>query len=498
MSLERPTWKWALGTVVLYVVLALWIGRVSTPGAFIDFSYARSLATGHGLVFSSLGPGAEGYSSFLWVLLSAALIAAGVDVAAAAPYLSLAAGAGCIVVVWRVLARRATRPEQAIVPLFVFATAAPFLVTAMGGTDGPLFALLLATLVAGADRLDTGEAGGAIIVAAASVLAMLCRVEGTVVALAGVWALFRAGRRARPFTLVVLGAVVVYHAWRVATFGALVPASIAVRAGFNAALFSGAQPHDIEPDGIFYLIAAVIALAGHAAGRREVTTRTDRTSLALAGVMALVYLGIRDATPAQGNVAALLPLAVVTWPWAVRAAVPSRASSRATTIAMVAVVVLLAMGPVADQRLTAARIQESHRDALRPVGEWLHAEFPGAALATDLPGAITWYADLPTLDLRARSPLGAAGRGHVAAFTMLSPEIVILDAKGITNSEYVGDVQALIPALNSQYRVLAGVRTAWTYDRTAVVLLRRDIPPLTDAELDRIPRGVGSVIRLNR
>src|SRR5262249_52151509 len=52
--------------------------RFAVDDAWISFRYARNLISGHGLVLHR-GDAVEGYSNFLWVLLSAAGMAAGIE-----------------------------------------------------------------------------------------------------------------------------------------------------------------------------------------------------------------------------------------------------------------------------------------------------------------------------------------------------------------------------------------------------------------------------------
>ena len=53
----------------------------TTDDAYITFRYGRNLAEGAGLTWNPTGPMVEGYSNFLYVLLSALVIASGMSLA---------------------------------------------------------------------------------------------------------------------------------------------------------------------------------------------------------------------------------------------------------------------------------------------------------------------------------------------------------------------------------------------------------------------------------
>lgn len=59
-----------LAFAALLLEQVILVGDFRVDDAYISFSYAKNLASGHGLVFSE-GIRVEGYSNFLWVLLSA-------------------------------------------------------------------------------------------------------------------------------------------------------------------------------------------------------------------------------------------------------------------------------------------------------------------------------------------------------------------------------------------------------------------------------------------
>ena len=67
-----------VGHLVQDAAPELWESRWVQDDAYISFRYARNLVEGNGLVFN-VGERVEGYTNFLWTLMSAAPLAAGSD-----------------------------------------------------------------------------------------------------------------------------------------------------------------------------------------------------------------------------------------------------------------------------------------------------------------------------------------------------------------------------------------------------------------------------------
>jgi len=67
-----------VGYLVRDAVPELWESRWIQDDAYISFRYARNLVEGNGLVFNA-GERVEGYTNFLWTVMSAAPLAAGYE-----------------------------------------------------------------------------------------------------------------------------------------------------------------------------------------------------------------------------------------------------------------------------------------------------------------------------------------------------------------------------------------------------------------------------------
>jgi hypothetical protein len=496
-------------SLLVFVALALWVGPVPTQDAFITYDYARHVAAGDGFVFNVGDPATEGYSSFLWVLICAAMFDVHVDPAVAAPDMSLFCGALCVVLLWVLLRRRATEWHLWLTSLLFFASAAPIIVASMTGADATLFALLLLSCVWGLDRLaEQPTTAKAVLLALTGILTILCRFEGIVAAITLVAVLVRYHRKGGPQSdqrpLAVAGVLVLvlvaYHGWRAMTFGQALPDSLLVRLGVNAGVYHWVRPYDIIPFGMYYLIAGVITAAAFALSKR---TPGERFGVTVALLLGLLYLVIRDPTPGLSNHASLLALAVILWPRAHRAIIGTDTKSsprahRQGAYAMIAALVLLGTAHVADNRVAVQRIQESREKTLEPLGRWLATWRPDLTLAAGEPGTITYYARGRCLDLRDRSRLGSIESNRSRALATANPDVVLLGSDGIMRAKYDPGAEPLLLALRQRYRVLAAIRTAWSHDRTVVVHIRRDIPELTDEVRDTFPDGIGSIVRVNR
>ena len=180
MTLSRPVQGLLL--VALGAALLLAHARLFDficDDAYITFRYARNLAE-HGAPLYNLDERVEGYTNFLWMLLSAALFRAGATV----PVLVGILGAASAVLlqwgVWRVWVRVWPRaPLLALFPLVGVAGSAAVACWTLGGLETTLYAALLLlgveAIIALAQRSSSAVAERAGVLFA---LASLTRPEG--------------------------------------------------------------------------------------------------------------------------------------------------------------------------------------------------------------------------------------------------------------------------------------------------------------------------------
>lgn len=257
-----------VGRLVPLLVAVLGVAGVATAvatafvqdDAFISFAYARSWVEGDGLTW--FGQHVEGYTNFLWVAWLALGMKAGLTPVAAAHAGSLAAYVAVLALAWRL--PPATRPEARLLTLAVLATNGTFVAYATGGLETMLQAALVtgfALLSLGARRAPcataqraaeepgraaqgveapAAESRGALAwrrLALASVLAALAlmtRLDSAVLlAPLGLRLVLHARTPRRLAALLVPGALLVgpWLAWKVATYGSVLPNTFAAKVG---------------------------------------------------------------------------------------------------------------------------------------------------------------------------------------------------------------------------------------------------------------------------
>jgi len=141
------------GAFGLFSVEAFGYFRFRIDDAYITYRYARNLAAGVGPVWNP-GERVEGYTSFLWMVLLAALHRVGIDIGVAATILSSASVLALVVLTWRVWRRLA--PDADGDGMYDVALGGVALLVAansstaqwgMSGLETPLAAALIMALV---------------------------------------------------------------------------------------------------------------------------------------------------------------------------------------------------------------------------------------------------------------------------------------------------------------------------------------------------------------
>lgn len=419
------SWRWtalaALPALALFAAQAGWPWPFFSDDSFISLRFSERLLQGDGLTWTD-GERVEGYSNLLWVLLTAALGALGLELVAAARLL----GALCTVAALVALAA-ALRPRDlrtaavaAVAPALVAATQ-PVMIWSLAGLEGPLLLALLAWGFGGLLRQFAWDAGDAdpsrkALLAAGLPFALACwtRPDAPLWALlAGVGlaagALRRGGSaalgRAFWFGAPALCAVTAQLAFRLAYYGDYVPNTAHVKAELDAA--------SLEPGAAFVgaALAAIPALSC-AAGIGALAALRSRRTRRLAPVVLLPVLawlgylcviggdhfpGLRLMHGAVAPMALLATLGLM--------AIPS-----ATARALVALLLTALAGSV---DVVTARAHPGSKAARAEVWEWhgkvlgeaLAAAFPATwpderpRLAVDAAGALPYYSRLPALDM---------------------------------------------------------------------------------------------------
>ena len=479
--------------ITLAAILAVFLAVCAAMGpfhpdrSFVAYRYAENLANGHGLAFNPGDAPGEGYGSALWVVLCAALHRAGLSLPTAAPLLSLLFGALTLIVLW--LALRRSGCTGALVATGLAATTGPLAVAAMSGEGVALTALLTVAMVMLVSRAEDNRRPWMLAALLGFLLAACGNAWGIVLPVAFLLRLRELReRRGSRAAVLIAGAVYVagaigFHLWRTKTFGSFTvdaPGFGGGRASF-ADLFVS-QPHDMAPFGWLYLILFVLGVAGALASRSR---PGNWLAVGVSLVAGAITLSARDPLPGLASSAALVPLLLIPVAGLVEA-VPRAVRSRGVDAALIAALMLVAIGGAADMRIFARHQKDTHDVTLRPLGEWMAAWRPAGTLLCAQPGAVPYYS-------RWRSDV-IAGNTKVAAST----DVVMLTSEGMFDA-VTDETQARIgAAISGSYRLLAGLRLDWTRDRALLVHAQSDIPELTDAERAAFPAGLGTVTRLNR
>lgn len=215
--------------------------NVVVEDAFISFRFARHLAGGHGLVWNVGEAPVEGYTNFLWVLISALVIKAGLDVVAVSQAIGVLAALATMGCAYR-FARRVLGQSRlaALIPCLLLAVSGPFAAWAGSGMETSLFGTWLLTGCYYFALWVRGSRDHHLVLCCVTLLfATLTRPEGligfsVVTALAVAFSL-RAPRarivRRLLAACVYVGPFLLYFWWRYDYFGFLLPNAYYAKTG---------------------------------------------------------------------------------------------------------------------------------------------------------------------------------------------------------------------------------------------------------------------------
>ncbi len=250
---SKARWLTALPFMAAALALLAWLIRAYWPftidDSFITFRYAAHLAAGLGPVYNPGLPRAEGYTTFLWMLIMAIPHAAGLDAVAFAKWAGAVMTAGTLAVVFFFtlhltrFMEGTLRGAAAGMAALLLAAFGPTSLHAVAGMETPLFTLLLTiflwlvTVYTG--RPDDKLAAGLSVTA---LLLGLTRPEGNLAALAGLGvALALIPPRQRLSLLKTAGLLyglpgAAYFIWRAVYYGTLLPLPFYIKVASQALL----------------------------------------------------------------------------------------------------------------------------------------------------------------------------------------------------------------------------------------------------------------------
>ncbi len=463
--------------MLLLVVQVLALDYI-VDDAFISFRYADNLVRGHGLTFNPGAPRVEGYTNFLWTLMMAVAIRAGLNPAAVAMLLGLGCGWVALVLTARLAAVMEAGGLVLLAPLLLAVN--PAMVTWTGaGLETALFTVLVlaGTLVCLDHEPRRWHA------AIAWSLACLTRPEGLLIVALLVlglgWARgWSAVRRLTATWILVLLTVGSHALWRYLYYGAWLPNTFYAKTGDLGAQLSA---------GWVYVYDALTAFAGgplfalilFLAWRRRNAATIVSTVLLLGWLVYVLVIG-GDGLPMFRFVVPALPFLV-----ALVTAAIARSLPRHRMGALVAAGSALVWSIVPGIRGPQFEYRELDRLYFVPkviaVGKALPSLVDTDASIALLPaGAIPYYSRLSTVDMLAlndpivaRKDLAFSGRlpGHwkhdATEVLRQRPDYILLGNVDVTPSPRAGPIPPLFP-VERELAALPGFTR--DYERASLVL----------------------------
>ncbi len=417
MGLRRP---FAGRLVVACVVLAAatwallrWREHpVTCDDAFISYRYAYNLVHGRGLVYNA-GERVEGYTNFLWVLLSAAALRAGRDPLAVTRDIGVGAYVASVAIVaWvamRPVRRSLVSPMAGLALASLLVLPAGFAAFAGTGLETSFVGLTVLLLGVVHHLVPSSRPAWWFFAAALPLVAVLTRLDASLAVFASALAAFLDGRawrnpkRLREL-LILFGpsaaGLALYLSWKRVYYGDILPNSYYAKAADG-----------LHPDaGLAYVAAFVqscpasILLVLLAVSGLVIAGRGPRSRFLSYGVIAL-SLQVAYAIKVGGDFMEYRFMWEL-WPLLVCAAVVGAAEvvSRAPSIVAVAAVLALSVASVPTVLEKKYGMQsipqmDDYASLGRRVGVALaNASPPGTVIATTLAGMAYFMPEVTTID----------------------------------------------------------------------------------------------------
>ena len=378
--------------------------------SFISFRYARNWVDGHGLVFNPNQPPVEGYTNFLWLVLTSLGMRAGFSAIHVAQALSVVAQGATLLLTYA-LARSHPGPRsgvKALIAPLLLVGQVSFLVYPMTGMETTFFVMLVTAgavlLARGMHRTLPGRILTGLVLAALST----ARFDGFVLAfllIGARWLVDRDFRSAFGVAVVVVAALTGYHAWRLGFYPTALPNTFHAKTrGITAEkLWAGVN----YVGGWVVLVAPVLALLA-AIGGLGALARADRGSRSLVRMLGIVvavqvvYVIVvgGDWMPHKRFVVHVAPLIAVLAGQGLLAVLQKINASRTTTVGVVVVVFVASLAPWLQHGvLDGDRADFFQPEDARRIGRHLDRAYPADKLiAIEWAGILPFYCRQPVLD----------------------------------------------------------------------------------------------------
>jgi arabinofuranosyltransferase len=438
-------WPWALAAVAVGVlatnIVHAW--PFTVDDTYITLRYSRNVADGLGPTFNAIGPRAEGYTSFSWMIALAVPHALGLDAVLFAKGVAIVATFSTLVVAMR-WARAETRegsPDATDAPAWAASAAALCLasipataVHAVSGMETAPFTLFLTALFAASSGAVRGRRHAAVRMGILALLLGLTRPEGNLAALVAIVAVVvqlpRSRRAAFAARSVLVWAVPIagYEIWRRAYYGLPFPLPFYVKLATPGLLPGWPDVRDwLCGPALHFGVLLLPVLAR--------PSRAIRPALAATAVLTGFFVfpqhqmgyDHRYLAPLDPSLAALAGMGLarlVSWMHRVRPA-------GATVAAAAAVVVTSGLESMGSRAVIAGEAEygEGLAQAHARLGRELFAlDLPAGRLVISDAGAVPYYSRWWTLDLVGLNDAAIAttGRRDPASVLAQRPDVVVL------------------------------------------------------------------------
>ena len=143
LIIDRYAWLWLTVFLGLFLLHVVWL-QVVAEDAYISFRFAQNFVNGHGLVWNIGEEPVEGYTNFLWVMVSAAILKLGLNIEVFSVVLGCVASALTILVCYDWARQFMKLPATwALVPVVLMAASGPMAAWAGSGMETALFGFLI-------------------------------------------------------------------------------------------------------------------------------------------------------------------------------------------------------------------------------------------------------------------------------------------------------------------------------------------------------------------
>ncbi len=421
-------------TALLFIAHSVYLACV-TEDAFITFRYAQNLFAGNGFVWNVGEAPVEGYTNFLWLLISTGVLAMGADVPAASQWLGVVASIAVMAFVYDFGRLLGWTSRFAVVPCLALACSGPFATWATSGMETNFFTCWIVGATYFCARfLTTFGARDAWLSSGCLLLASLTRPEGVMIAgiVGGAMLLSSANHSgaskqgsgtAVARCLVPLAAyavlVAIYIAWRWSYFGYPLPNTFYAKTGGGVAqAIRGTQYAGLFALHFVFPWAFAIGLGVWARGRTQASDAPRGFALLCAAIV-MVYTGYICAV--GGDYMAMYRFFVPVLPFiylltgvALERASRATAASSGTLVKVALFLGLVGTGfhstPIESAWVAKPELMHGNYRGVelerwyvnrhRVIGEFFaHYGKPGESLATGAIGAVAYYSELSVQDV---------------------------------------------------------------------------------------------------